>query len=48
MPLTRLFFQRYCEDITDYQIRRMALAARSLVQRVFIAAVATSSLGRIE
>ncbi|HCB1812775.1 TPA: TniQ family protein [Citrobacter braakii] len=32
MPLTRLFFQRYCEDITDYQIRRLALAARSLVQ----------------
>ena len=32
MPLTRLFFQRYCEDITDYQIRRLALAARYLVQ----------------
>ena len=32
MPLTRLFFQRYCEDITGYQIRRLALAARLLVQ----------------
>ncbi|MBS9490614.1 transcriptional antiterminator, partial [Citrobacter braakii] len=32
MPLTSLFFQRYCEDITGYQIRRLALAARLLVQ----------------
>ena len=32
MPLTRLFFKRYCEDITGYQIRRLALAARLLVQ----------------
>ncbi|MBW3733813.1 MULTISPECIES: TnsD family Tn7-like transposition protein [Aeromonas] len=32
MPLTRLFFQRYCEDITGYQIRRLALAAGLLVQ----------------
>ncbi|PTS79952.1 transposase [Aeromonas sp. HMWF036] len=32
MPLTSLFLQRYCEDIADYQIRRLALYARSLVQ----------------
>lgn len=27
MPLTALFFQRYCEDISDYQIRRLIWAA---------------------
>jgi hypothetical protein len=32
MPLTSLFLQRYCEDIADYQIRRLALSARLLVQ----------------
>ncbi|MBV7471636.1 TnsD family Tn7-like transposition protein [Aeromonas sp. sif0611] len=32
MPLTSLFLQRYCEDIADYQIRRLALSARSLLQ----------------
>lgn len=32
MPLTSLFFQRYCEDIADYQIRRLAIAATFLAQ----------------
>ena len=33
MPLTRLFFKRYCEDITDYQVRRLAFASGLLVQK---------------
>lgn len=33
MPLTCLFFQRYCEDITDYQVRRLALCAGLLSQQ---------------
>lgn len=32
MPLTRLFFKRYCEDITD-QVRRLAFASGLLVQK---------------
>lgn len=30
MPLTALFFNRYCEEVSDYQIRRLNLALQRL------------------
>jgi len=30
MPLTGLFFKRFCEDISDYQIRRITKALSCL------------------
>jgi hypothetical protein len=33
LPIVSLFFQKYCESVTDYQIRRIALARSILDER---------------